>query len=357
MQTLSSPTSVRKSVSDRLQKDFLQKIRTGVWGPNQQIPPENHLARDYGACRSTVRRAIQELEKAGLLSAVQGRGRIVTAQSQASGKMIGLISSGHDISGGPGFQAAQALLHHAGQNGDHLATFAFSENQGGSMGDRLKMYADLAGAALFGPAFPSLAISELASRMPVVALARDERAHGVASFFIDYGYHALQATSELLQNGHKRILLTHGKKPFFDRVGANIEQGAEWAYALAGEPASQLIHIDAELHADGGARLYHQLKKDNTQPSAIISYGTWTVHGLLQEARKHEDRVYEKLPIIILNNLEDISLAGRVSYFSCPYDKLAKDAAETLFHLINGEKNITLYNPYRGTVQRPSPTR
>ncbi|HRJ72866.1 MAG TPA: GntR family transcriptional regulator [Terrimicrobiaceae bacterium] len=348
--SISSPSPLlRKPVADRLQEIFLQNIRTGMWKPEQRIPPEIELARDHGACRSTVRRAIQELERAGLLSAVQGRGRIVNRETQSNGRMIGLISSGggNDLGDGAGYHMAQGMLHRTGQEGDHLATFAFS-GSAGAMGERLKTYRDLAGVALLGPAFPSEEIPILAQRIPVVALARDERAYGIPSFYIDYGYHALAATTHLLRKGHRHILVTHGKKTYFDRIGSNIEQGAESAYLLAGEDLTQLQLLNVDLSQRGGQELCRILEESGRTPTAIVSYGSWVISGFLEAARASGKWALDTMDFTALNFLEDESLSGRVSSFRCPYKKLAEDAASALYAKMQNQPGVPLHSPYRG---------
>lgn len=59
-------------------KDIAARIRTrieaGEWAPGARLPRLDDLAKEYGANRDTVGRAIAELETAGYVWAVQGRG-------------------------------------------------------------------------------------------------------------------------------------------------------------------------------------------------------------------------------------------------------------------------------------------
>lgn len=59
-------------------KDIAAQIRTrieaGEWAPGARLPRLDDLAKEYGANRDTVGRAIAELETAGYVWAVQGRG-------------------------------------------------------------------------------------------------------------------------------------------------------------------------------------------------------------------------------------------------------------------------------------------
>jgi DNA-binding FadR family transcriptional regulator len=54
-------------------------IETGAYGEGDQLPPERQLAVTFHAARSTVRRALDQLERAGLVSRRLGSGTFVTA--------------------------------------------------------------------------------------------------------------------------------------------------------------------------------------------------------------------------------------------------------------------------------------
>ncbi|MEU6645049.1 5-formyltetrahydrofolate cyclo-ligase [Saccharomonospora sp. NPDC046836] len=52
------------------------------WGDDQPLPPEGQLMERFGASRGTVRRATEELVRAGLLRAEPGRGTFVDRRTQ-----------------------------------------------------------------------------------------------------------------------------------------------------------------------------------------------------------------------------------------------------------------------------------
>ena len=59
--------------------DLKGEISRGVYPTGSRIPSEMELAKSYGVGRITVRRAIEELSRAGYLSRQQGRGTFVCA--------------------------------------------------------------------------------------------------------------------------------------------------------------------------------------------------------------------------------------------------------------------------------------
>jgi DNA-binding FadR family transcriptional regulator len=64
---------------------YLQRaIETGAYSEGDRLPPERQLAECFNAARSTVRRALDQLEKAGLVSRRLGSGTFVGAPPSAT---------------------------------------------------------------------------------------------------------------------------------------------------------------------------------------------------------------------------------------------------------------------------------
>jgi GntR family transcriptional regulator len=62
--------------------DFIAaKIASGEWAPGRRLPGERDLASEWGVAYLTVRRAMQELRKRGLVVTVQGRGNYVSPEA------------------------------------------------------------------------------------------------------------------------------------------------------------------------------------------------------------------------------------------------------------------------------------
>jgi GntR family transcriptional regulator len=69
----------RESASDRLRSAIVRLIADERLLPGDQLPTEPWLAENFSAGRSTVREALKKLEQEGLVDAVQGRGRFLSA--------------------------------------------------------------------------------------------------------------------------------------------------------------------------------------------------------------------------------------------------------------------------------------
>ncbi|MGI9386924.1 MAG: FadR/GntR family transcriptional regulator [Methyloligellaceae bacterium] len=61
-------------------------IETGVFADGDKLPPERDLATSFGSARSTVRKALDQLEAEGLLSRKVGSGTFVTYSEAVRGQ-------------------------------------------------------------------------------------------------------------------------------------------------------------------------------------------------------------------------------------------------------------------------------
>ena len=53
------------------------RIEDGTYPPEARLPAELELAAEFGSSRESVRRAVEELRKRGLIATVRGKGSFV----------------------------------------------------------------------------------------------------------------------------------------------------------------------------------------------------------------------------------------------------------------------------------------
>nr|WP_318783705.1 GntR family transcriptional regulator [Plantactinospora soyae] len=66
--------------AERIAADIRRDIERGELAAGASLPGENDLATRYGVARGTARRALTELERAGLVNTARGKGRVVVDQ-------------------------------------------------------------------------------------------------------------------------------------------------------------------------------------------------------------------------------------------------------------------------------------
>ncbi len=79
----------------QLKQELSDSIQRGVWKPGQQLPGEPELCRAFGVSRTTVRQALNELARQGVVVREQGRGTYV-AQPKLVGSVAQRLSGFHE---------------------------------------------------------------------------------------------------------------------------------------------------------------------------------------------------------------------------------------------------------------------
>lgn len=62
----------------QISRDISQRIISGAYVPGSQLPTENELGQHFGVNRHTVRDALKELKKDGLVYSIRGKGNFVS---------------------------------------------------------------------------------------------------------------------------------------------------------------------------------------------------------------------------------------------------------------------------------------
>lgn len=84
---------VTQPLYEQIKSAIEKRIRENAWPADFQVPREETLAEEFGASHLTVRRALRELQTAGMLVRIQGRGTFVVGP-----RMQCAIFELHDIS-------------------------------------------------------------------------------------------------------------------------------------------------------------------------------------------------------------------------------------------------------------------
>src|SRR5690625_2513022 len=81
----------------QVKEKIIQKIKAGVYVPNEKLPSERDLCSIFNVSRITVRQAIEELIKSGYIYSVRGSGNFVTDSKSRFGNPLGTIFSFRDL--------------------------------------------------------------------------------------------------------------------------------------------------------------------------------------------------------------------------------------------------------------------
>ncbi len=84
-------------INEQVRAYIYEKIRSGAWKPDEQIPSERDLSEQFGVSRNTIRQALMKLEGEGLLSRAQGHGTFVCIPKidMVEGELISITTLMH----------------------------------------------------------------------------------------------------------------------------------------------------------------------------------------------------------------------------------------------------------------------
>jgi DNA-binding FadR family transcriptional regulator len=68
-------------IAEEIAAALKQRISAGEWGVDR-IPPERDLAEQFGVARNTIRRAVDHLERTGMVARQVGRGTFLVAANE-----------------------------------------------------------------------------------------------------------------------------------------------------------------------------------------------------------------------------------------------------------------------------------
>ena len=71
------PSRGRKLVYVQIADVLAERIEDGTYPPEARLPAELELVAEFGASRESVRRAVDELRKRGLIETVKGKGSYI----------------------------------------------------------------------------------------------------------------------------------------------------------------------------------------------------------------------------------------------------------------------------------------
>jgi len=113
---------------EKIQRFVMEQIKSGIWKVGDRIPSENDLARELGASRLTVHRALRELSQSNILQRVAGVGTFVS-RSKAESAMVRIQNIAEEIrSRGQRFSAVVLKLEMVVPPSDVAASLELGTN-------------------------------------------------------------------------------------------------------------------------------------------------------------------------------------------------------------------------------------
>jgi GntR family transcriptional regulator of arabinose operon len=309
-----------------------RQITTGVWRPNDRLPPEVELAAQFDVSRGTVRQAMDLLVNQGLLQRIPGKGTFVTSVSaRTRSQLIGIVVPYlRDSLITEVLRGAESVLR---RNGYSLI-FSHSE---GSLQLELAQIEQLQREGIGGLIlFPVAAMGEagllaqiLRPQLPLVIIDRRLPYLAAGHVVADNVGGAYRAVQHLLALGHRRIAcisLPERPSSIEERI-RGYEQALREAKILP--LAAVSLAIDAHPSQDSvpyytAAELapIDQLLSVEEPPTALFCVNDFIALGVMQHVLARGLRVPDDLAIA---GFDDIALAP---YMPVPLTTVAQPKYE-----------------------------
>ncbi|BCG58074.1 GntR family transcriptional regulator [Paenibacillus sp. URB8-2] len=332
----------------QLKRELLSWIESGQLKPDEKAPSEHEIAGRFGMSRQTVRQALGELEKEGLLYRVQGKGTFIARQParqlQQRGCLIGMMTT----------HISDYIFPHIVRGAEaRLRAGGYSLMLSSTDNDKKKERENL--EQLIGQPISGLIIepTKSAEGNPNLPLFLSLDVHNIPYIMINERYPELHcpclkvddeaggfmAAEHLIELGHTRIA---GFFKTDDLQGANRLKGFIRAMHKHRLPFGDgtVTHYTSEEKQTVPYEAALGLLQGGERPTAFVCYNDELAVLLLEAARQRGLSVPGDLSII---GFDDSSLATatevKLTTLSHPKTQMGIEAAEMLIGIIEGRNS------------------
>ena len=338
-----------REIHDKLVKDII----SGVYTKAGRLPSEASLAASFGASRMTLRAALEELRRQGLIEKRNGTGSFLTRRAFRRSGLIGLVIP--DYADFEFFTAVEdEVKRHARRLGYHVELlFTQKRSREAIVLDMRRKVRKLAVARVEGVIFRPFVTESLAStnkeivdifrhaEVPVVLIDSDitqpPRRSDCDLVAIDNISAGRQIAGHLYERGYRRIaFLMQNRSPFANANWGDRLFGLAGELALRGceESVRQLDFSATDANALGA------LFRSRRKPDAIVCGNDEQAAHLMETLAVLGKHAPEDVAVV---GFDDIALARSttppLTTISQPVKKLASTAFKSLLARIRYPNN------------------
>jgi DNA-binding LacI/PurR family transcriptional regulator len=286
LQTLrKAPQRAREPLYKGLFQAVRRRIELGQLQPGSQAPSESELIAEFRVSSTTARRCLNDLQLAGYVERIQGKGSFVCAPpALVHGQQIGLLYN--EL-----FNLADVFLSHllrgiggALQGLDGHPTLLASgmvrnsSNAAAALMELVERH-ELQGLMIVSP-IPQTWLSEVLDRgLPVVSINFGYDDPRIASVTIDQAPAYSRIINRLKENGHQRVLSITRTFPSELLSGVRL---AKWSELSARSELEWRCEEFRYFQPDQTRRIVTRHLETEHPPTAIITWG----YELALEARE-----------------------------------------------------------------------
>lgn len=310
------------------------RIEDGAFQAGHYLPTERQLQQEFGASRTTVRKALAYLVESGFGRSIPNRGVVAARGTRPGTSMnIALIDGGTYVMRVLTLRVAEMLreqgyyLVHLGGSIDYPLEYALQQ----------ALDHDFAGALVWSyRGFPDLEfLSRASRRLPIVAL--DHRLEGTEADLVTFDQElaAEQATEQLIANGCRRIAVT-GMLDMLE-VTHHRFRGylrAMFKHGLNPQSRDFVFSVTSGMDQPDVWPLEQRLRASDAPDGLLVLQDLYmppTVEAALRAGR----RLGDDLKVVAIGDDLDLDVDGLgMTAISFDWDALAREALRLLFDRI-----------------------
>ena len=336
---------------ERLRAYLLKELKSGRLMPGDALPTELALASSAEVSRNTVRHALAELERSGLIRRVRGSGTFVHESA------LDRLKSGLDIfalvipdTRGGFYPSLQRGFHGASTDCQNQVIVCDTENDAYRQADALLQLIDkkIAGVAMVPttvPPTPPHHIRPFHERgVPIVFCHR--RVDGIHAPLVSFS--ALEvgerAARAMLSKGHRRVAFFAFQRA---GLGSHYEKGLRNGLAEGGGklPAEFICYDDSPKvtreHEEFLERNLRRVLESNEPPTAIFCPFDSEAESIYLLLNKLGVRVPQQVSLVSFGGTwREGALIRRLTAVTVDEEELGRNAVRLLDQMRRGEKPL-----------------
>ncbi len=332
----------------QMKEKIVEEIKQAGLKPGDKIPSENQFCFASEVSIRTIRRALAELEKDGVIVRRQGKGSFLrdinAANKPVSAGVIGILFSDMQYLSHPVFSSIlQAIEKHVHDHGYSFHLY--------STGDRLK-------TAHNRPMETIVPLQEVKGLIATSALSQEDiltlRRSKVAmvafneyrdmqlnSIVFDYYSAARMGVEYLWRHGYENIaFICRRFSEAFSSVIFNNDiflKGIKEIYSENGRTLDESMIFQSNAEREDGRNITGRLLESNNRPDAIFTIDDRLAQGVLDAAEDYSLKIPEDCELLTCSG--GITPKG-IDYIEIPVAEWGKTAVEMLMKSIDGDGSV-----------------
>ena len=318
-----SAAKPRITARQRIAAELARQIRSGKLGPHGRLEGEIALAERFQVSRGTMRAALDDLVRAGIISRTSGRGTFATDAGNTTVRPLVLLLKDVDkVQSQVVTHLIQGIVPEAEQRNSFLAL------QHRSPADwSPALLANLGGVIVMPHGATPSDLAQLSSRRIPTLLATESELDGPG---MSLGIESVseELAQRLLALGHRHFALISGHSRHADLAK---KHGIRTALERAGLDFSQTPDLPTNYSQDAGYRTAHELLTLSPRPTAVIAFNDMLAVQMITVARQQGLSIPDDLSVVGLNNAPFSSMIDpALCSADIPYTEAGRRAAELL---------------------------